>query len=465
MAPRPISTTGKEVARWNLVATCLLASLFACTQTPAEKPHLILILVDTMRADHLGAYGYAPGVSPHIDALSEEGIVFEHAVAPSPWTRPSVASLFTSRFPSEHGAVGFRQSLPESFPTLAEILADAGYQTLGVTANPTMAGRKSGLARGFQRFEQAYVGARAPGPEVMSREMGGEARHLRTLQASALSELVLATLPPQIEKPLFLFVHYFDPHSPYDPPGRGEDAPRTSTEDLLRFDWGEVPDSEARSRVVASYDAEVSHVDAAIGSLLDALALRGILSNSVVTLVADHGEEFGEHGRWNHGATLHQNVLAVPLVIRDFREDGMGGRRDELVDLLDVPTTLLALAGCEPTPAMRGRALLGAPSARSRLIISEVHLDGGFRTSLSHRRALFDWPWKLVTLQNEEQVAYRLDRDPEEREPLAVDQAPESIRSDLARLDDELPVVPVKRPDKGADEAWSEALRALGYIE
>ena len=210
-------------------------------------------------------------------------------------------------------------------------------------------------------------------------------------------------------------------------------------------------------------------MDAAIGKLLDELAARGFTDDAVIALVSDHGEEFGEHGGWFHGLTLYDESLRVPLVFRDGRRTGPGVRRDDPVDLLDVPTTMLALAGVAPPPGMQGRDLLarGAPAPRD--LVAELHSDPRFEDrvrSREHRIAVTRWPWKLIAGRGSARTLYRLDRDIREQAalgPEAPDVPPELLAAGAAILRESAAVDAAAEPE--LDPATIEGLRALGYAE
>ncbi len=447
----------------------LLAPIALACERPVSRPHLALVLVDTLRADHLGAYGYTRPTSPRIDALAAGGVVFDHARSPSSWTKPAVASLFTSRLPSEHGVVRFDRPLGDELPTLAAALASAGYRTVGASANPVHVSRETGLARGFDDWTSLML--RGP----------GEAGPPRSPTAAELNDRLLPALPEAGEGPVFLYVHYIDPHAPYDPPRRHlarflrdpaahRRAPAATLEYSVDLAAGRATAGPGeRERLVDLYDAEIAGVDEAIGRLVDELRRRWG-DDLVVVVTADHGEEFLDHDGWTHGLTLHRECLAVPLVVRDFREPARAVRREDPVDLLDVPTTLLALAGLPAAPGMRGRDLLAPGPLPARDLVAELHPDARFEDFValrSHDAALLRWPWKLIVPREGEPQLYRVDRDPAERDALAEgEEAPARELADaLATLRaDAAPVRTDRVPAPLAPEQL-EGLRALGYVE
>jgi arylsulfatase A-like enzyme len=463
-------------ARWLAGWLALLAG---CAADAPSRPHLVLIVVDTLRADHLGVYGYARPTSPNIDRLAGRGVTFTNAVAPSSWTRPSVASLFTSRAPHEHGAASFDRGLSPDLPTLAELLGRAGYRTLGVSGNFVHVNETTGLSRGFEEFHAASVRLSSREGDVLFRvhPRGASEVLLRAPTGEELNREILARLPGAGEGPLFLYVHYMDPHAGYHPPEpfrsaflpAGADAGSDATSDYVveLAARPTPPPAPELARLRALYDAEVAAADHAVGGLLETLEARGFGEDLVVVLASDHGEEFGEHGGLFHGVTLHRESLAVPLVVYDSRRLRRGERREDPVDLLDVAPTLLALAGIEPPEEMRGRPLLGAGPLPGRELVAELHSDPPFEEHLrprSQRLALIRWPWKVIVARDGAALTYRLDRDPAETEPLSGEVAPGGLLRDAREL-----ARRSSASDRGQpldlDLESLGRLRALGYAE
>jgi len=305
-------------------AAALAAMLAACGAGPTDgtseprRPNIVLYVVDTVRADRLGVYGYEKPTSPRLDAFAAGAVLFENAYAQSSWTRPAVASLFTGLLPPAHRTVGRRSVLPEDALTLAEILAANGYEGMGLVRNPNVS-RTFGFAQGFARFRS----------EDRERD-----------------ETMLDRVRPWLdgrqnaEGPFFLFLHAIDPHGPYDPAPEFEEmfeaggAPEhyRTVRYLLRLNRGEVePEPGTAEALSRLYDAEVAQNDRAFGELLDELGARGMDEDTAVIYVSDHGEEFQEHGRWEHGLSLYEEVLRIPLVMRlpgvpPRRVEAPGGR-------------------------------------------------------------------------------------------------------------------------------------------
>ena len=339
------------------LAALLGAAAIACG--PArEQPDLVLVTVDTLRADHLGAYGYAGASTPTIDALARRGRLFTQATTPIPRTTPALASLLTGLWPQHHGSREVAAPM-DARTTLAEVLAGRGYATAGVSANEA-AGARQNLQRGFERF-------------AGEADLPGDRAGFVTDRA-----LELARAAPR-EKPLFLWVHYTDPHYTYNPPGDFDPGPaaepcralmaevksRRLSKGALQTDRGGVT-SAALPACVLLYDAEIAYADSEIGRLLGGLHDAGRLQHAFVVFTADHGENLGEAGVYlEHGPSVHDASLRVPLVIAG---PGVEPGVDEGVARLeDLAPTLLALLqvpeaqrprtdGADLSARIRGRA-------------------------------------------------------------------------------------------------------------
>ena len=445
------------------------------------RPNVLLVVIDTLRADHLGAWGYARPTSPHIDALAARGVLFTRAFAPSSWTRPSVASLFTSLYPSEHGATTFDRPLSSAVATLAERFRDAGYRTLGVSGNFTHVTEEIGFGRGFERWSTLAIEISEDESEFIGQKAGlFGVRKLKAPTGFEVNDEVLRLLPAG-EAPLFLYVHYMDPHSGYTPPSPFRERFVRDRELLARPHLGSDPNlgnlavgkvtigARMRRHLIDLYDGEIATVDAAFGALLAELHARGLDHPTVTALVSDHGEEFDEHGNYFHGLGLHHEAVHVPLVLHDSRAPDSGARRDEPVDLLDVGPTLLALAGLEKAPGMRGRNLLdGSGPLPPRDLLAELHYDELLESirPRSHDFALQRWPWKVITHREAPSEWFRKDRDLGEQAPLDAE-AP-GVPRELADEGRRFQAGLVSRATEGPIELDAEdrdRLRALGYLE
>lgn len=329
---------------WLLLG--LLLGLPGCPDRRADPSgsvrRIVLVSLDTLRADHLGTYGYPRDTSPRLDALAEEGFVFERAVAPAPNTPPSQMSMMTSLYPGRHGFTGNGDRLAPGIETLAGRLSAAGLATGGFVDGGYLKAA-FGFARGFDVYDDRGGGLAGLVP-----------RALRWLDA-------------QGDRPFFLFLHTYDIHAPYvapepfagmfhEVPYEGDLVPTIERLDAL-FRAG-APLSEAdRQHLVDSYDEGIRYADHQLGRFLDALAERGRLDDTLIVVTSDHGEEFGEHGSLVHWQLYYQPNLHVPLIVRP--PGGVEGpvRIAEMAELIDVLPTLLEWAGAPALPVAQGRSL------------------------------------------------------------------------------------------------------------
>lgn len=306
-----------------------------------RAPLVVVYLVDTLRADHLPLYGYERDTAPALVRFARDAVVFDQAVAPSSWTKPSVASLFTSLLPSEHHCGQFYAPLDRSFVTLAERLRQGGYVTGAVVANPLILAKNAHFDQGFTYF------AGAPAPQ----------------RAAQAVDAALAFLDRRQGLPTFLYVHTMDPHSPYAPPSpfdrRFGPPPAPGRAAAEPSDYREPQD---RDRIVAQYDGEIAYGDREFGRFIDGLKARKLYERALVVFVADHGEEFLDHGGWTHGHTLFDELVRIPLVVKYPEGRHRGRRVDRQVQLVDVQPTILKSQGL-PVPS--GPPVVGRPLEES----------------------------------------------------------------------------------------------------
>ncbi len=434
-----------------LAAALVLLELAGCR--PPQPDSALLVVVDTLRADHLGLYGGRRPTSPNLDRRARRGLVFERAWATSPWTLPSVASLLTGRLPSHHGAgVKLRGADGRNFsrlaaevPTVVEALRAAGLRTAAIVNNPFLDAR-FGVDRGFDTWDHRP----------------GEGRKVQ--RADAVVDQVLAWLREQRDGRFFLLVHLIDPHLDYDAPapfrgtftGEEAGAPRPAVKMRTVRRALEAGEEVDMAFLEAAYDVEVAFVDAHLERLLAGLEELALDRRTLVVLTSDHGEEFGEHGGFEHGHSTFDEVARVPLVL--WGPGIRAGRRQDPVTLLDVAPTLLSALGVAAPAELLGRSLLGSPGEQPCLVV-ERPLYGAEET------ALVRWPWKLRRERGSRASLFDLGRDPHERNDLARQ------RGDVAqRLDAALQRCTAGAPAAGAaatelDAELEEELRSLGYIE
>ncbi len=305
--------------------------------TPAENPpNLVLITVDTLRADHLSSYGYHLATSPNIDRLASEGVRFARAYSPIPLTGPSHISLFTSRFPQEHGARINGVAVPEDskWLFLPQILRKFGYRNAAFVSAWTLTNRLTQLGQWFDIYDQNLT---------QSHQVFHSSRFAEDVTPPAIG-----WLRDNRDRPFFLWVHYFDPHAPYHL--RAEFAsPESNGHPDSSADWA---NKEDQKRII-KYDSEIGYVDHHIGKLLAELDDLELRDSTIVALTADHGESLGEHGYVGHGRRLFEGIVHIPLILRYPKTIPAGRVIPRAASLLDLTPTLLELAlGKEKTATL-----------------------------------------------------------------------------------------------------------------
>lgn len=454
---------------------------------------VIIYLVDTLRADRLGVYGYTKPTSPGLDALAAESVVFDSAYAPAPWTLPSVASLVTSTFVCEHGVVSNRTRLGQDLPTLAGRLSDIGYVTGGIYANP-YAGPKFGLERGYQHLSKA-------GQQYAGR--GAVQRLLNKVGSTPTSA--------DADQPFFLYIHTTEPHNPFNVPFRVAnqfdririEEKETIHDHVMRlrglsiFDWaneraiGSTDTTALQAQTMTEldsmlntvnllYDSAVRWADANAISVVDILKQRGVWDKAIFIFLSDHGEELGDHGGWLHDQSVYEELARVPLLIH-FPNDEFAGRRiDEYVSLIDImPTIFDYLGQPELCVSCRGISLMpliqdvGEISQSETAIVSirenvmkyyTPWLKSRGDTNVVARRA----NWKAIWNDDIESIElYDLSQDPGELVNLRQQQA--AIAEELRGEADHW-LTNCQASAKGVleplemDEETIDEFRALGYI-
>jgi arylsulfatase A-like enzyme len=465
-----------------LVGLALLVS--ACgSAAPPRPPNVLVLVLDTLRADRLGAYGNTRGLTPFLDSLAARDVVFRHAYAASSWTMPSVASLLTSRFPAQHGVIQITSVLPDSEITLPEVLAAHGFATAAFSANRTIAPGR-GFGQGYQRAEgwDAMPLARAT-----TRRLDGSGAFDVPPRADFVNRAALEWLDglghdPARRPPVFLYLQYMETHHPFTPPAetlarlRGDRPyPQLSGVNgaMLVQPWMPIAmNDELLAGIRDTYDAEVATLDAELRELFAGLEARGVLDHAVVVVVADHGDELWEHEALSHGHTLYEELIHVPLII------GAPGARfhgqvDDVVSLVDVAPTILALVGVPIPPEFEGRSLVpwleGGSRPQSgvspRNACSELLPHNEQTRRLGERRAVVAGRLKLIAGPGDQRTFYDLAADPAEQHPLsAVDDSGllvGALEQAVARAQ-RTATTPKREP---LDEESRARLRALGYAE
>jgi arylsulfatase A-like enzyme len=454
---------------FSLLLAMMLCLLVSCDNHRGKperspRPNFIVIVVDTLRADHLHYAGYPKNFSPHFDALQAESVWFSNAYAPCSWTLPSVISLFLSQHSSTHGKVSEGSRLSPEQTTFIERLQAAGYRTGGWTANRLMSTDR-GLDRGFDQYRLLLHPEWWVGIQATSK--------LSFAPASLVTERAIAWLRrdvvPAPHVPFFAYLHYMEPHTPYLCPDIGgqpcREAAAKITQLLLSYKWEFTPSQ--LDLLKGFYAADVARMDAALGDLFAELEAISVLDNTWVILTSDHGELLGEHGMYVHGNTLYQPALRIPLLIRPPSREGL--RVDAPVSLIDLAPTILDLAGIAVPPSFfAGRSLrtaLEGGSISPRPIVAELFpLSLGNKQKHRHRLAVMDGEQKILLRTDGELERFDLVNDPDEEAPLPASNAElqELLRASEISFDLSKQVEP-NGPE--ASPEMLQHLRALGYID
>jgi arylsulfatase A-like enzyme len=313
-----------------------------------KQKNVMLIVLDTLRADHLGVYGYERDTSPNLDAFAKENLLYKYAVTASPWTPPSVATFFTGLYPVAHGvmppngreeAQAVFHKLSSDLTTAAEFFKSKGYKTSGITPNPWIT-KTFGYDQGFEKYQEFI---RAPAGKI-TEEAFSELERLKEGDA-----------------PFFFYLHYLDPHDPYKPPEKYRIYKDQKSSYLY---------DERMQKNVNLYDGEIRYLDTSLGQLFNKLKELGLYEDMIIVIVGDHGEQFKERGDLGHGFKLHNEELHVPLLIRTGEQHR---EIDFTVSTVDVFPTMLDLAGFELPKEVQGLSLKSNENSRDRVgVISEI---------------------------------------------------------------------------------------------
>jgi arylsulfatase A-like enzyme len=511
-----------------------------------RKPNILLVVLDTLRRDHLSSYGYTRETSPEFDAFAARAAQFTRAVAPGQWTIPVHASLFTGLYPTTHRVTQSNSQLSDMYPTLAEILQSEGYHTTAFCNNPLVGVLENGLQRGFDEFynyasaiPQRPVEAQHPLRRELTKWLRPYARRAGNVFARS-DTLFRLSLHPLLtpywsklinfkgntansitdvidywkrhraggaEKPIFTFVNLMGAHLPYHPPLDALDriAPkrrhdRHSIAYMRRFNadaagWASPPETPFEDwqteTLTDFYDAEIVHQDEQLGRLLAYLRESGALEDTVVVVMADHGEGHGEHNLFGHGFNVHQELVHVPMVIHDPDGRFPHGRQVEAnVSTRRLFHTLLDIAGAkppldeaDPNADIERLSLVNLDGERN-MAFSEAFPPMTFVHVLEHRspavieqlslrqvrRTIYNDSYKLITIDKDVESVYNIAHDPFETRNLSTDV---ELREHMADMQRKVNLF-VQQAESGRADVDQvsqvspevmERLRALGYIE
>jgi len=439
-----------------------------------DKPNVVMIVVDTLRADHLGTYGYTTRrTSPNLDAFARDAVRFDHAFSQASWTRPSFASILTGRYPSSHRTVFKPDVLPDAVDTLPEVLSGQGYATAGFVTNFNVAPYFN-FGQGFDEYHylepelvlwandtasrlSLYSIVRLVSERFLSQNLRVENYYQ---DAKAVGRSVDDWLDRKPDGPFFLFVGYMDPHDPYFAhPYDGTAVARVA---MPR------PAPSHAARLEALYDGEIRYWDQHFGRLIANLKRRGLYDDTMIVVTSDHGEEFGEHGGFWHGTTLYDEQVHVPLVVRMPRGELSGTTLTDWVRHVDLAPTILRIAGGRAPEGMQGGDIF---SAGRRPVFAEEDHEGNRIVSVRVPGESGQSDYKLIVANEGNPRGlpgtelFDVARDPAERRNLAARER-EHLARTRAALEQSLRSSAegaVDAQTHALDESATERLRSLGY--
>lgn len=434
----------KKLILTSVLVIAGLCSLYAVIVTVnaymfSIKPNVLLIVVDTLRADHMGCYGYSRKTTPHIDSeLAEKGAVFLNAFTQSPWTKPAMGALFTSLYPHDAQMNNKDTILPDEFVTLAEALKKKGYHTVSFHT-AYWASKIFNTDQGFDEYHELIDlndGSSEPAPAVTAR--------------------FIEWIEKNQDKKYFAYLHYMDPHKPYLAPREfnamfvadPSKLPRPMGPRAMMGGWNPYkPKSidrgweleaskdltkENKQRIINYYDAEIRFTDDALGRLFSKLKELDIMDDTLIIFTADHGEEFWEHGTYEHGHTLYNEIMRIPLIIR-YNKNINPQKVNALAGLIDIYPTIMDIVNLPSSRTLKGislmPALVGNAAPRSSVFCEGILANRGIE-----KNAVIGTQWKLIDhigSKNRELELYDLSNNPIELENV-VAQNP-AIVSDMKR--------------------------------
>ena len=439
-----------------------------------KGPNVILILVDTLRADHLSCYGATTNHTPVIDGLAADGTRFAHAYTQASWTRPSVATIFSSLYPSSHRTIHKSDALPDAVVTLAEVMQQAGYSTIGFANNINVA-PLFGFQQGFDEYvflePEFFFGATESAAQLT---IYNQLRLVRERYVSQRKWVENYYQPADVvtkhgldwiaargkDRPFFMFLHYMEPHDPYFVhPYNGEAYARVANPN---------PDPALADKYRSAYDGAIRFLDGELARLFQDLKATGLYDDALIVLTADHGEEFHEHGGWWHGTTLYDEQLAVPLIVKPPRGGTAGVVNDAMVSSVDIAPTIIQSVGAAVPQAMVGKPLglgAGAPAPRDHAF-AESELEGNSLQAYRSggMKVIHANPGNPRGLP--EHQLFDVASDPGEQKNLIATHTDvaNTLTADMSAVQSHAESTAVESTGTAIDAASEERLRALGYV-
>lgn len=395
-----------------------------------EPPaNVILVTISSLRADHVGCFGYQRDTTPNLDTFSKNNILFRNAFATSGWMMPAHGSVFASLYPSVHGATHIDRSLGHQHHTLAEILKDNGYYCVGFCCNPRL-DQEHGFAQGFDLYDDYSVSIM-----LQSLAFGNEQiNEINKQRTNALiNDAAIGWLQNNTNEPFFMFVHYYDNHWDYLPPSPYDklydpnyDGPISGTEIAREPLFSNPPAQKDIRHIVALYDGEVRQTDSDLGEMLKYLKDKGLLGNSIVIILGDHGEQFYEHGHTSHHG-VYEELIHIPLALSIPGTGPKGKTIDSLVSQVDILPTILDYLRIPIPDACQGRSfkplIEGQADAVNEFVFAE-YTGGAVPDCCAVRSA----GYKYCQIADSEPFVYDLAEDPDEQHKIFAGDFPEEVR-------------------------------------
>ena len=438
----------------------LLWTGLACNSMPEEvrkSPNLLLISIDTLRSDHCSVYGYEQETTPFLEVLASEGLLFSEAYAPTSLTQPTHATLFTSFYPIAHRVIRNGLVLDDEYTTLAEVLRNHGYQTAGFVSSFPMNAR-FGLAQGFEHYDDEFEDGQQ---KTKQKDTWAQSTldGVFDRRGNHTTDRVLNWLEEERDdgRPMFAFVHYFEPHAPYKP--------------LAPYDSKFISaETKGLERKTGLYDGAVAFADREIGRLLRWFESEGLDEETVIVVTADHGEGLMEHGRMQHSVNVYEEAVRVPLIFRWQGAEIEQGVLEGPVSLVDVMPTILDLLEIERRPLqLQGHTLMAAMTGKQPLDAGRpIFLSPVSRTTKERSLGMYGvrvGDWKYIERAAEGLYElYNLRTDPEEAENV-ISGFPEERKQLRETLEDWFGRYRSAGVAARVTEEEEDALRALGYVD
>jgi len=434
-----------------LVINC---AAFLGKWTSKPKPNIVIILIDTLRNDHLGAYGYKKNTSPSIDKMAREGVLFNNCFAQSPSTKASIASIFTSKYPSQHNVILNRDALDESFVTIAEALKDKGYKTAGFVTNNNRINSHFNYDQGFEEWSEF------------------KNEPINKMTAKKITDTAIPWLEKNSEKPFFLYLHYYDPHTPYQAPEPYKNFfdktykgnVNGSNTDLKNIKFFKENPKELE-HLISLYDSEIRYVDSEIKKFFDKLKELNIMDESLIILTSDHGEGFLEHDNFFHSYGVYSELINVPLIIRYPKIFKANQKSNIYVQHIDFfPFLMDVLAFKSKKGVFEGKSFLSLRQTNNA-ILSE-HLRKGKSWGFPQRGLIYKG-WKLIKdIFSDHVELFDIRKSSDDINDVSK-QKPKitsALKKKLSRMEKKLAKTMVRSPKVKLNRQMKERLKSLGYI-